>query len=234
MSATVQSSTNETSKTPKAESKVAMAVAGLLMLVLLYLIICVFSAISLAVQVPISDAEMLDVSFLSQRLGLQYHGMLFGGLFLAFALLQLVNRNIVLGGLCGFIACCVVLATSEVAAFRQGLLTGDARLGCYVYQSLECRKMLDVPVGSAKSIYSETAKDWDKGNIYASWYAPERARFKAAVASPVPSTLPGVALLMSPVTLFQIDEVKVRLEAQRKELSNFRASVQLNGSAHFK
>jgi hypothetical protein len=94
--------------------------------------------------------------------------------------------------------------------------------------------MLDVPVGSAKSIYSETAKDWDKGNIYASWYAPERARFKAAVASPVPSTLPGVALLMSPVTLFQIDEVKVRLEAQRKELSNFRASVQLSGSAHFK
>ncbi|MBW9240945.1 hypothetical protein I6U33_26815 [Pseudomonas carnis] len=234
MSATVQSSTNETSKTPKAESKVAMAVAGLLMLVLLYLIICVISAISLAVQVPISDAEMLDVSYLSPRLGFQYHGFLFVGLFLAFALLQLVNQNIVLGGLCAFIACCAVFATSEVAAFRQGLLTGDARLGCYVYQSLECRKMLDVPVGSAKSIYSETAKDWDKGDIYASWYAPERARFKAEVASPIPSTLPGVALLMSPVTLFQIDEVKARLGAQRKELSNFRASVQLNGPAHFK
>jgi uncharacterized membrane protein YesL len=100
MSATIQSSTNETSKTPQAESKAGMAIAGLLMLVILYLIICVISAISLAVQVPISDAEMLDVSFLSQRLGLQYHGMLFGGLFLAFALLQLVNRNIVLGGLC--------------------------------------------------------------------------------------------------------------------------------------
>lgn len=97
MSVTVQSSTNETSKTPQAESKAGIAIAGLLMLVLLYLIICVFSAISLAVQVPISDAEMLDVSFLSQRLGLQYHGMLFGALFLAFALLQLVNRNIVLG-----------------------------------------------------------------------------------------------------------------------------------------
>lgn len=234
MSATVQSPTKVTSKPPQVESKAGMAIAGLLILVLLYLIVCVISAISLAVQVPVSDAEMLDVSFLSQRLGLQYHGTLFGGLLLAFALLQVVNRNIVLGGLCVFFACCAVLATSEVAAFRQGLLTGDARLGCYVYQSLECRKMLDVPVGSSKSIYSKTGKGWDEGDIYASWYAPERARFKAAVASPIPSTLPGVALLMSPITLFQIHEVKARLEAQRKELASFRDSVQLTGSAHLK
>ncbi|WP_454838497.1 hypothetical protein [Pseudomonas mohnii] len=90
MSATVQSPTKVTSKSPQVESKAGMAIAGLLILVLLYLIVCVISAISLAVQVPVSDAEMLDVSFLSQRLGLQYHGTLFGGLLLAFALLQVV------------------------------------------------------------------------------------------------------------------------------------------------
>ncbi|WP_454865434.1 hypothetical protein [Pseudomonas hormoni] len=214
------------SKTPPTESKVGMAVAGLLFLSILYLVACVISGVWLALEIPVSETEMWDVSFLSPRVGAQWHGMMVGGLMLVFALLQLVNRNLAMGALCVLFGCCVILGTSEVAALRQGLLTGDVRLGCYVYESLECHKMVDVAVGDSKSIYREQGKSGLNGENYAAWYAPKRARFVAALTSRLPSTMPGVALLKSPFTLLQIDEVKARLSTQRQELARFRAAAQ--------
>ncbi|WP_137807264.1 hypothetical protein [Pseudomonas sp. G(2018)] len=95
------------SKTPPTESKVGMAVAGLLFLTILYLVACVISGVWLALEIPVSETEMWDVSFLSPRVGAQWHGMMVGGLMLVFALLQLVNRNLAMSALCVLFGCCV-------------------------------------------------------------------------------------------------------------------------------
>ncbi|CAD0264228.1 hypothetical protein DENIT_20117 [Pseudomonas veronii] len=176
-------------------------------------------------EVPISETEMLDVSFLAHRFGLQYHGMMAGAVILAFGVMQLATRRILPGLLFLVVGCYVSLATSEVHALRQGLLSGDMRIGCYVYESMECRKMLDLPVGDTKSIYKAGERGRGGRPEYADWYAPLRDQLKASVGIAFPSTLPGVALLKSPISLFRLDEMKATLEAQRQELANFRASL---------
>lgn len=195
-------------------------IIGVFLLAFLYLLACLASSIYLTVQVPISDTDAKSVSFLAPRLGLQYHGLFLGGMIGLLGLGQLLSLR-ASGLILAVLGLCAIFATSETTALRLGILNGDMKVGCFSYESVECRKMLGLAEGDAKSIY-RNGKD---SGEYADWYATVRASMESKVTGALPSTIPGVALLQAPIiATSRLEELKERLQAQKAEVEAYIAA----------
>lgn len=198
-------------------------IIGVFLLAFLYLLACLASSIYLTVQVPISDTDAKLVSFLAPRLGLQYHGLFLGGMIGLLGLGQLLSLR-VSGLIPAVLGLCAIFATSETTALRLGILNGDMKVGCFSYESAECRKMLGLPEGDAKSIY-RNGKDSGENAGWADWYATERASMESKVTGALPSTFPGVAFLQAPIiATSRLDDLKERLQAQKAEIEAYVAA----------
>lgn len=202
---------------------IAIAAAGLL--IISWLIICVLASVWLTFQVPITNEDMQNASFLSPRVGLSWHGSVMGGLLVLSGLAQLLNLRVT-GFFLVVLGMSVFFATSEVSALRQGILDGDMKIGCFSYGSLECREMLKLPEGDGLSIYRNPSQKIEGG--YAPWYEPIRAHLHTEITALLPNTVPGVAFLQSPVlAAFHVGKLKRLMEAQRSEVSRAKASSAL-------
>lgn len=207
----------------QAEKLMSIFIACAGLLIFAWLAICVIASVWLTFQVPITDEDMRNASFLSTRVGLYWHGSVIGIVAAAFGAM-----NIVFGRFIGLpmivIGMSIAFATSEVSALRQGILDGDMKIGCFSYESLECRKMLKLPEGDGQSIYRNPSQKREGG--YAPWYEPIRAHLHTKVTALLPNTIPGVAFLQSPViAAVHIGKLQSLVEAQRSDVSKFRASV---------
>ncbi|EES7561580.1 hypothetical protein FPF16_005238 [Escherichia coli] len=146
-----------------------------------------------------------------------------GGLLALYGLGQLLSLRVA-GFFLVVLGMSFIFATSEVSALRQGILDGDMKIGCFSYESLECRKMLKLPEGDGQSIYRNPSQKREGG--YAPWYEPIRAHLHTKVTALLPNTIPGVAFLQSPViAAFHVGKLQNVVEAQRSDVSKFRASV---------
>ncbi|MNG19143.1 hypothetical protein D3C84_1032720 [compost metagenome] len=84
--------------------------------------------------------------------------------------------------------------------------------------------MLKLPEGDGQSIYRNPSQKREGG--YAPWYEPIRAHLHTKVTALLPNTTPGVAFLQSPViAAFHVGKLQNVVEAQRSDVSKFRASV---------
>lgn len=201
---------------------VGAALVGTFLLGLLYLVVCIVSTMVLGMIAGLTETDAQQASFLSFRMGLGYHGFVFGTLFVIFGVLN-VLRGSTLGLIMAVLGFVGILATSERVALQQGILDGDLKIGCYSYESLECRTMLKVPTLNAHSIYNTPSELSGAG--YADWYTPIRAKSLSESQTALPNTMPGVAFLKSPITLiFHRDELKAKIAAQRAEVAQFQAS----------
>lgn len=200
-----------------------MAVFALFLVSVVYLAVCVGASLWLAFQVPITDEDMRNASFLSWRVGLYWHGTMFGIAAVCIGIMSFIMGRI-MGLFTVVIGMSIFFATSEVSALRQGILDGDLKIGCYSYESLECRKQLDVPVGDAQSIFREMSEMRHGG--FAQWYEPIRAAAESNVTAVLPNTMPGVAFLQSPILVMKhIDKLKSLVSAQREEVAHFKAAL---------
>ncbi|HBO5514519.1 TPA: hypothetical protein L4559_003411 [Pseudomonas aeruginosa] len=187
-----------------------------------YLAICIVASSWLTFQVPITDEDMRNASFLSWRIGMHWHGSAFGLLTAFLGVMNLLSGRL-FGLTIMVIGMSAVFATSEVSALRQGILDGDLKIGCYSYDSLECRKQLDVPVGDAQSIFRDTSEMRRGG--FAQWYEPIRAAADAKVTAAFPNTMPGVAFMQSPILVMKyMDKLKSLVAEQREEVARFKAA----------
>lgn len=191
-------------------------------LVVVYLLACILAFLALSLVVPVDQKDLADASWLVTPPAFGAIGFWACTSFGVFALLHVFIQNLGHAILLGTIAACCALATSESAALRLGVLQGDARIGCYTYESLECRKMLKLPIEDARSIYIADRNDASVGHQFADWYAEQRVAFNTKIRSSIPSTIPGVALLNAPWTLLKTDELKNLLDSQRAELNSVR------------
>lgn len=208
----------------QAEKIMSIVIAAAGLLIFAWLAICVLASAWLTFEVPISNEDMKDASFLSSRIGIYWHGAMMGGLIALFGLLKMVVTQRLGGGFLMILGISTIFATSEVSALRQGILDGDMKIGCFTYESLECRKMLKLPEGDGQSIYRNPSQKKEGG--YATWYEPIRAHLHTKVTALLPNTIPGVAFLQSPViAAFHVDKLQNVVEAQRSDVSKFRASV---------
>lgn len=126
-------------------------------------------------RVPVSAEDIKDSSWLGGMWSLHSFVMTQGT---AMALTCLV-----MGALIGFakrsaltmltgllMATVLHLGTSETAQFRLGAAVGTARIGCYVWDSKECRSMLGIQAGGAPSMYLSPEEQAHTGKLFTDWY----------------------------------------------------------------
>lgn len=219
---TAQHSQQAETKSGPLEKAAGFAILLILLIIFAYLVLCIIASTWLHFQLPISNEDMRNASFLSLRMGIQWHGSVFGGLFVLFGVVNLLGLR-PSGVILVVLGMSTIFATSETDALRQGILDRDMKIGCFSYESLECREQLNVSTGEARSIYRNKSEMREGG--FAEWYKPIRSNAKLHVTTSLPNTFPGVAFLKSPVlVLSHMDELSEMITVQRNEVSNFKAA----------
>lgn len=176
------------------------------------------------VDVPLSGDDLAASSWLVPRIGFGFHGFAMGTVVGVFALISIVfTGRPVFGVSLGVLGCMMALGTSEYGALRLGILNGDAKIGCYNYAALECRTMLSVSGAESMYVAERDAAKWDER--FAAWYQPGRQTHQDAVESTLPSTMPGLALMQSPLMLARLSELQVRVADQRAETASFKQAM---------
>ncbi|RQC68714.1 hypothetical protein IPC1147_33060 [Pseudomonas aeruginosa] len=160
------------------------------------------------------------------RVGLGYHGVAIAAVFGVVGILQLLVGRLS-GAILVLLGLCAYFATSEATALRQGVLDGDMRIGCFSYQSLECRRMLNLNEAGSVTMY-KNPNELSLGG-YADWYLPVLAHAQAKVQSNYPNAVPGVSFLRSPFVLLRIGEMNTQIRVQRDEVSLERARLGTQG-----
>ncbi|KZN20699.1 MULTISPECIES: hypothetical protein [Pseudomonas] len=189
-----------------------------------YLHLCLGSYLWLAYAIPLNSDDLANSSWLGTQLGLGYHGLFFGLAIGFVALIRLISGRILGAVLLAYVAVLVIFSTSEYGALRAGVSLGDAKIGCFTYEALECRKMLNISEEGARSIYVDFQDKTVGSGRFAEWYRPLREQLIANTASALPSTAPGTALVLSPFMLLHMAEIRQQIEDQRQEVAKFKAS----------
>lgn len=177
----------------------------------------------LAYKVPVSAQDLHDASWLFSFAPVDYLRNVVGlGLSLTCLLVGGaigVAKNSPVPALTG-IAMAVVLyaAGSPTVQLREGVAGGTAKVGCFVWDSKECREMLGVPVNNARSMYLPRAEADRTGEVYEDWYLKARGKLEPNLL------LTTIPLLKAPYYALHTDELNGRLAAQRAEVARFRAA----------
>lgn len=185
-----------------------------------YSIVCLCAYFWISLKVPLNTEDLAVASWLTPRLGLEFHARFFGFALLCFAAAQALFRSKALAGIFALIGIFTITSTFETGALRLGILQDQAKIGCFTYEALECRKMLTVSEEGAKSIFVEKPGAEARSERFAEWYRPVREQFMSNVTGWVPE----LSLLKSPFLIGRTDELREKIELQRKEVAAFRAS----------
>jgi hypothetical protein len=185
-----------------------------------YTLVCLIAYFWISQKVPLSDEDLANASWLTPRLGLGFHGFFFGVILLGFAIIQAIFHSKARALFAALIAIVLITSSSESGHLRLGILDGQAKIGCFTYQALECRKMLNLSEEGAQSIYVQNVGSFAKNEQYAGWYLHIREQLEAQAEG-----LPELAFLRSPFLLIRAEEIRRKVEFQRSELISFRASL---------
>lgn len=201
-------------------SAVLMAPVAFLLLAGLFIVGC---ECWLAYKVPVSAQDLHDSSWLFAFAPVDYLTNVIG-LGLSFTCLLMgaaigVAKNSPVPALTGIAMALVLYAAgSPTVQLRESVAGGTAKIGCFVWDSKECRQMLGVPVNNARSMYAPRAEADRTGEVYEDWYLKARGKLEPNLV------LPTVPLLKAPYYALHTDELNARLAAQRAEVARFRAA----------
>lgn len=199
-------------------------IAGVVMVsfCVLWLAVAALSAMWLAYQVPLTGDDLVSASWLpSYTTATHFSGfmawamgatMLLMGLGVGLAkqsILPVISTVLMLVG---------ISLNSEGLMVRIGIATDTVKIGCFVYETTECRVMLGLPAGKTQSRYGADGLD-------AGWY--QAAREKAITANPSDIALqsvPGWAFLQAPFYVTDTESIKQKVAQQRAALAQFKAN----------
>lgn len=193
-----------------------------LLAVLIYLLVCDYAMMQYAMYPLLTDHDLMYMSFLRRPL-VSDDSLLTSsiatcvlGLGVVFAI---IKRDFFILIICCLLSAGILFGRNELAQAQVELYAGNAKIGCYVWNSKECKNMLGLPTSSKDfSMYKD-----EKTRTFSQEYKKEFA----SIADSVPSgwydvilSVPGGAYLMSPLVLFNSEELKIKIDVQRKELAN--------------
>lgn len=172
-------------------------------------------------QVPLSESDLSGLSILTPMFQITKPATAFGLLFLLCGLACLVvslvrTPRTPWKGLSQFFAgVCFFLCVWDSVPIRYGIYIGDMKIGCYA-DSVECREMLGLPAGDAKSMYKAADR-----KEFAEWYAPIHQAALDKVGGESSAAL-GTGFLYSPMLAVKhLDELKARIAFQRQALAEY-------------
>jgi hypothetical protein len=186
-----------------------------------YSILCLCAYFWISLKVPLSTEDLAVASWLTPRLGLEFHARFFGYALLFFAAVQALFRSKTMAGIFALIGIFTITSTFESGVLRLGILQDQAKIGCFTYEALECRRMLAVSEEGAKSMLVENPGAEVRSERFAEWYRPIREQ----LMSDVTGQFPFLSLVQSPFLIGRTDELREKIELQRKEVAAFRASL---------
>lgn len=177
----------------------------------------------LAYKIPVSAQDLRDASGLFSIAPAGYLSNVIGvGLSLTCLLMGGalgVARNSPVPALSGiFLALLLYVVGSPTVQLRESVAGGTAKIGCFVWDSKECREMLGVPAGNARSMYVPRAEADRTGEIYEDWYLKARGKLEPSLV------LSAIPLVKAPYYALHIDELNARMNAQRADVARFRAA----------
>lgn len=177
----------------------------------------------LAYKVPVSAQDLHDSSWLFSFAPVDYMrnviGLGLSATCLVMGAVIGITRNAAFPVLSGvFFAVVLHAAGSPTVQLRESVAGGTAKIGCFVWDSKECRQMLGVPVSNARSMYVPRAEADRTGEVYEDWYLKARRKLEPSLLQ---TTIP---LLKAPYYALNTDELNARLNAQRAEVARFRAA----------
>lgn len=190
--------------------------------VLLWLLAIALSATWLAYQVPVTAADLAQASWLpSYVTATHFSGALAWAVACSLLLVGLalgITKQTIAPGLSAVVLACGVLLNSEQLMVRIGIATDTVKVGCFVSETKECRRMLGLP-DNFPSRYLEDGKE-------APWYVAERE--KVVTARPVDiaqQSMPGWALLNAPRFVFDAPKINAKLKQQRAALAALKTTA---------
>ncbi|WP_137188142.1 hypothetical protein [Pseudomonas asiatica] len=222
---------------PEADQSLATPVSPLnkavrlvLLAVLFFFAACFVSncILSYSDVIPVSQYDLDNASWVGlSPLGFAHFINILSVLAALYSLFSIaITQRLLVALVSGLVAACLTVSSLPGNSLRLGALNGDARIGCFSYQSLECREMLSAPTEGFPSIYSGDQNAVGYGR-YAPWFQEVLATVKPKINSNISSAIPGVAFLKAPWILAHAAEINATLDAQRDELKRIRSSSAL-------
>ncbi|WP_126223626.1 hypothetical protein [Burkholderia ambifaria] len=175
--------------------------------------------------VPVSEQDLKDASWLAGYSTLErFSGMsaVFGVViaFMGIAIGMMQHRmvtiafSVVLGST-------IFLAGRPSVQFIAAVDANTAKVGCFVWESKECRAMLGLhETGTLPSMYVPREEADRTGDVYAGWYNKALADARSKVRA---LSVSGTAI--APLLVFHTDELNAKLNAQRAEVARQRAAA---------
>lgn len=200
---------------------VPLVIVSIILLSFCYLIVAAVCAYIFAGNVPVSELDMGQSSWLAWTFyNYPGPGPLLPIILLALTVMHLAVGNAARALIIGVIAVFAFASTSQSIVFRYAALNGHAKIGCYVYESRECLAMLGVDDPAAPSMYQQPVQD-NGHQHWAPWYQEARHGTPTPVVLPLVS--PALLILSAPLNMDRAEELKAMLGAQRAEVAAVRA-----------
>lgn len=217
---------SSTLSTPDTSSRNALSIGGLVASIMgglgfVLLVFYVACTLWLAAKVPVSPQDLKDASWLLSYSATEFSATTIGvGMSVTCFVMGIVVgfvKNSPIPAFTG-LAMCLVLHTScmETTQLRAGVVSDSARIGCYVWESSECRAMLGVTVNDARSMYQSQAQMERTGEALAPWYQ------KALDAHVSWDAFTLIEPFSTVWAAFHTNELNAKLNAQRVAVTHFR------------
>ncbi len=187
----------------------------------LWLALCVASTIYLSHRAPLTELDFAKTSWLSSPTDALY---LSGTLSISF---MLIGLTITCAGLFATrqpLTVVIGLAIAVVAYYagdkahtvRIGILNGNIKIGCYVWQMRECHDMLGLSTQSLPSRYTPAHVD-KIGDMEAPWYREKVIRLEWNRWYALPVT----AFIAAPLDAMHADHLQALIDAQRNQVQAY-------------
>ena len=189
----------------------------------LYALLCLASAMWMSETITVLDSDLAQSSWnRSFRTAEHVRGIFAVGLTITLALLGAVLGLLKQSWRPVLLAACLgtFVLYDMSSTFHVGVASDAVRVGCFNYNSKECRELLNVDASTAPSMYASTAVKKKKGRRQlADWYLADTP---PARTNPL-FMLPGGMLVTAPYYALHIDAINAKLALQRATVAQFKA-----------
>lgn len=189
-------------------------------LVIAWIGLCAISVLYLGYRVPLNELDLAKASWITSPTDASYLRGVLGAVFVLvgsmLALAGLISRSWTAAAVGLIVAAGAHFGTDMTHTVRMGLLNGNIKIGCYVWEMRECHEMLGLDTSSLPSRYAVKGVV-EPGGLYAPWYQKRLDNLEWNRWYSWPPT----AFLVAPLHIGDVDRLQALLRDQRGQVQAY-------------